>query len=294
MSFANRTSAGLPDMTNDMEASVVPGAAPAAPKTLKQELQDRMEEFLERDLFSLVIQPVVDFRTDTMTNGEVLSRLYHPERGVIFPDEFLPAIDALGLYPRFDRYIFRKSCVWLHRSMAAEEKIDCISCNFSRKTLSEAGIAQDMMQIADSYGIPHSKLGVEITEREQKTDEQQLIKNLNLLRESGFRIILDDYGNGVTSMNDLMQYPLDILKIERSLLLKTDTEQGKTAFRVMVSMFIELGAEVVCEGIETEEQNRLARESGCHYGQGFLYFKPIRQDQVFAMMRKGSLLEDDV
>ena len=282
------------NFANETEVSANMGAAPTAQKTLKQELQERMEEFMEMDQFTLVIQPVVNFRDNTVKDGEVLSRLEHPERGVIFPDEFLPVIDALGLYPAFDRYIFEKSCVWLHRSMADGNEFEILSCNFSRKTLSEADIAQDMIQIANNYGISHSKLGVEITEREPAPDEKQLINNLNLLRDAGFRIILDDYGDGVTSMSDLMQYPVDILKIDRSLLWKTTTEQGKTAFRAMVSMFMEMGAEVVCEGIETEEQNRLARESGCHYGQGYLYFKPIRQDQVFEMMHKASLLEEDV
>lgn len=282
------------NFANETDASANIGAAPTAQKTLKQELLDRMEEFMKMDRFTLVIQPVVNFRDNTVKDGEVLSRLEHPERGVIFPDEFLPVIDALGLYPAFDRYIFEKSCVWLHRSRADGNEFGILSCNFSRKTLSEADIAQDMIQIADNYGISHSKLGVEITEREPAPDEKQLIKNLNLLRDAGFRIILDDYGDGVTSMSDLMQYPVDILKIDRSLLWKTATEQGKAAFRAMVAMFIELGAEVVCEGIETEEQSRLARESGCHYGQGYLFFKPIRQDQVFEMMHKASLLEEDV
>ena len=282
------------NFANETEISANMGTASTAQKTLKQELQERMEEFMEMDQFTLLIQPVVNFRDNTVKDGEVLSRLEHPERGVVFPDEFLPVIDALGLYPAFDRYIFEKSCVWLHRSMADGNEFEILSCNFSRRTLSEADIAQDMIQIADNYGISHSKLGVEITEREPAPDEKQLIKNLNLLRDAGFRIILDDYGDGVTSMSDLMQYPVDILKIDRSLLWKTATEQGKTAFRAMVSMFMEMGAEVVCEGIETEEQSRLARESGCHYGQGYLFFKPIRQDQVFEMMHKASLLEEDV
>lgn len=281
-------------IAKETEASVYPRVIPIARKTLKQELQDRMEEFLEMDRFALVIQPVVDFRTNTVKDGEVLSRLEHPERGVIFPDEFLPAIDALGLYPEFDRYIFEKSCVWLHHSMKEGEEFNILSCNFSRKTLAEADIVQDLIQIADSYGIPHSKLGVEITEQENISTEQHMVKNLNLLKQAGFRIILDDYGTGVTSVNDLFRYPLDILKIDRSLLLKTDTDQGKTTFRAMVAMFIELGAEVVCEGIETKEQDRLAREAGCHYGQGFLYFKPLHQDQVLEMMRQASLPDEDV
>ena len=268
--------------------------APQTHEKLEQELAQRMEEFLQRDHFSLVVQPVVDFRTNTVSNGEVLARLNHPERGVIFPDAFLPAVDALGLYPRFDRYIFRKSCAWMRRSLADGEHFDCLSCNFSRKTLSEAGIAQDLVEIADQYGVPHSALAVEITERERETDARQLIENLNQLKAAGFRIILDDYGNGVTSVNDLMQYPLDIVKIDRSLLLNTRTEQGVNVFRELVAMAGRLGAEIVCEGIETPEQERFAREAGCHYGQGFLFFKPTEQNLVFEMIHRSSILEETI
>ena len=283
MSFAHET-----------EATAYTGAAPAAQKALNQELQERMEEFLELDRFTLVIQPVVNFRNNAVKDGEALSRLEHPERGVIFPDEFLPVIDALGLYPAFDRYIFEKSCVWLRRSMAEGNEFDILSCNFSRKTLSEADIVQDMIDIADGYGVSHGQMGVEITEREPATDEGQLVKNLNLLKEAGFRIILDDYGSGVAADDDLARYPVDILKIDRSLLWKATTEEEQNGFRAMVKRFLDMGAEVVCEGIETEEQNRLARESGCHYGQGFLFFKPLSQDQFFEMMRKASLPDGDL
>lgn len=276
------------------EEKSVAGTAPTAPESLKQELHRRMEEFLDRDLFSLIIQPIVDFKTDTAFNGEVLSRLNHKERGVVFPDQFLPVIDALGLYPKFDRYIFEKCCAWLRRSAAAEERYDGISCNFSRKTLSEEGLARDLIRIADKHGVPHEKVGLEITEREKETDARQLMENLKQLKAAGFIIILDDYGNGVTSVNDLKQYPLDIVKIDRSMLLNACTEKGKQEFCELVTLAAQMGMKVVCEGIETEEQNRFARESGCHYGQGFLFFKPVSQDQVFEMMYKGSIDEEDL
>ena len=275
--------------TNETETTAYTEVAPAVQKALKQELLERMEEFMEMDQFTLVIQPVVNFRDKAVKDGEVLSRLEHPERGVIFPNDFLPVINELGLYPSFDRYIFEKSCVWLQRSKAEGNEFDILSCNFSRKTLSDTGIVQDLIQIADTYGIPHGQVGVEITEQEPATDEQQLIRNLNQLKKAGFHIILDDYGECCATDADLLHYPIDILKIDRSLLWKAVTEESKAQFRAMVASFIEMGALVVCEGIETEEQDRLAREAGCHYGQGFLYFKPLSQDEIFAMMRKASL-----
>ena len=267
---------------------------PEPQNALGRELESRIAEFMEADCFSLMIQPVVDFRTDAVCSGEVLSRLNHPERGVIFPDEFLTAIASAELYPQFDRYIFQKSCAWLSRSMEKGEGLELLSCNFSRKTLSEANLASDLTQIADRYGIPHDRLAIEITEREQETDVEQFHSNLKQLKADGFRIFLDDYGSGVTTVKDLMQFPLNIVKIDRSILLAAETEQGKAAYRALVAMASELGAEVVCEGIETQEQSRFAREAGCQYGQGFLFYRPISTDQVFEMMEKSSIRREEV
>lgn len=270
-------------------ASLEAAVPPEPQNALEREMESRIAEFMELDHFSLMIQPVVDLRSDAVCGGEVLSRLNHPERGMIFPDEFLPAVDAAGLYPRFDRYIFRKSCAWLSRSMEEGEGLEILSCNFSRKTLSEANLASDLAQIADHYGIAHHRLAIEITERERETDAQQFYRNLAQLKSDGFRIFLDDYGNGVTSVKDLMQYPLDIVKIDRSLLVAAETEQGKAVYKALVAMAMELGDEVCCEGIETQEQSRFAREAGCHYGQGFLFFRPMDTQQVFEMMEKSSI-----
>lgn len=266
-------------------------AAPAAKNA--RELESRVAEFMEKDQFTLVFQPVVDFRTGSTCCGEILSRLNHPERGVIFPDEFLPAINAAGLHSEFDRYIFRKTCAWLSRSLEEGASVDTVSCNFSRKTLSEVGTASALAGIADRYGLDHHRLAIEITERERESDAGELIRNLTQLKAAGFRIFLDDYGCGVTSVKDLMQYPLDVLKIDRSLLLAAETEQGKAAYRGLVAMAAELGAEVACEGIETEQQSRFAREAGCDYGQGFLYYRPMSTEQVFEMMEKSSILHEE-
>lgn len=240
----------------------------------------------EQELFSLLIQPAVDFRTGCAFTGEALSRLNHPERGTVSADVFIPALDILGLGARFDRHIFQKCCHWLHRSEMEGQRFDRIACNFSRKTLSQTGIARELTRIVDSYGVPCHKLGIEITEQDPETDRHRLTENLRQLKAAGFRIILDDYGSGVTSEHDLYNFPLDIVKLDRSLLLKTGTEKGRAEFHRLVETFTRLGAEVVCEGIETEDHDRFVREAGCHYGQGYLYFRPVSHDRVFELIRQ--------
>lgn len=239
-----------------------------------------MESFLDQDRFDMVIQPIVDLRNGCTFTGEALARLNHPEHGNIPVDVVIATVDAMELYTKFDLYIFRKCCIWLSRAVQEGKRFDCLSCNFSRKTLSHPGIVREMILIADSYAVAYHTLGIEITEWKRETNLQQITENLWELKKAGFRILLDDYGSGVTTENDLHHFPLDTVKLDQSMLMNVDTEKGSTAFRTLVAQLTRMGMEVVCEGIETEAQSILAREAGCHYGQGFLYFPPIPQDMV--------------
>lgn len=268
-----------------------PVPVPSEQNTLQEELKMRAAEFMAFDRFSLVIQPVMNFATGIPDGGEVLSRLNHPEKGVIFPDDFLPAINAAGLYPRFDCYIFQKTCAWLSRSAGTGEMRGCVSCNFSRKTLSEPEIAARLAEIADSYGLRHDSLAIEITERERETDALRFRENLKQLKAAGFRLFLDDYGNGVTSLKEIMEYPLDVVKIDRSILYAAVTDREKEAYKALVATATAQGMKVVCEGIETEAQDAFARDCGCHYGQGFLYFYPTGVNEMFEMMERSRISE---
>ena len=241
---------------------------------------------LDQDRFCLVVQPIVDLRTGCAYTGEALSRLNHPELGSISADVFTPILETMERHSEFDLYIFRKCCLWMQQAGNVGKRFDRLSCNFSRATLSQRGLARELIRIADSYEIPHGKLGIEITEWRPATDMQQITENLRQLKEARFRIILDDYGSGVTSEWDLCNFPLDIVKLDHSLLQNAGTKEGSTEFRTLVSKLTQLGLKVVCEGIETEAQDTIAREAGCHYGQGFLYCAPLSQDRVFERIGK--------
>lgn len=265
------------------------GPVPELPATLEDELESRMKEFVAGDHFSLFIQPVVELSTGKICGGEVLSRLNHPERGLIFPDEFLKVINRMEMQRTFDLYIFRKSCAWLSRT----RRFDHISVNFSRKTLSEPEIALQLCDIADQYQVPHENVAIEITEWEKEKNIEQYRSNLKQLREKGFKIFLDDYGSGVTSIADLNQCSIDIVKIDRSVLLAAERADGSIILQSLTEMASRLGVDVVCEGIETEAQEKLARDCGCRYGQGFRYFKPVSAVELPDMIEKSSITGDD-
>ena len=261
---------------------------PAPRLNLEKELVKWMPDLIYYDRFRLTVQPVVDLQTGGIVGGEVLSRLDHPEQGIIFPDKFLPAVAEAGLYPRFDHYIFGKTCALIGKLREQGVVVRYLSCNFSRVTLSEKGAATRLSKIADDYGVPHDQLAVEITEREQETDTDQFCENLIDLKRAGFRIFVDDLGAGVTSVRDLWNYSVDVVKIDRSLLLAADTEQGRNAYRGLRNLVADLGCSTLCEGVETEEQHRFVLDVGCDYCQGFLFYRPMEEDQfVYLMGGKG-------
>lgn len=254
------------------------------PTNLEKELVKRMPDMISFDRFQLVVQPVVALENGEIVGGEVLSRLNHLEQGVLFPDKFLPAIEEAGLYPKFDHYIFRKTCQLMRYLLDQGVVLQYLSCNFSRKTLSEMEVAPRFSQIADSFGISHEGLAVEITERESETDHEQFCQNLRQLKEAGFRIFVDDLGAGVTSVRELWSYPVDVVKIDRSLLLAAEDEQGSSVYRGLRNLAVDLGCKVLCEGVETEAQHRFVLDVGCHYGQGFLFYRPMEADRFLSLM----------
>lgn len=258
--------------------------APVPQMNLEKELVKRMPDMIYYDQFQLVVQPVIDLETGGIVGGEVLSRLNHPEQGVVFPDVFLPAVEEARLYPKFDHYIFRKTCELMRRLSEQKVVLQYLSCNFSRMTLSEKGIATRLSKIADEVGVDHDSLVVEITERESETDTEQFFRNLRELKEAGFCIFVDDLGAGVTSVRDLWSYPVDVVKIDRSLLLAANTEQGQTAYCGLRNLVVDLGCKVLCEGVETEEQHRFVLDAGCHYGQGLLFYWPMEAEQFLYLM----------
>ena len=244
----------------------------------------RIPELICGDCFTLAVQPVIDLQTGGILGGEVLSRLNHPEQGVIFPDRFLQAVEAAGLYARFDYYLFAKSCRLLRSLRDRGASLRYLSCNFSRRTLSEQGAAARLTQIADDWGVPHGCLAVEVTERENESDSEQFCENLIELKKAGFRIFIDDLGEGVTSIRDLWNYPVDVVKLDRSLLLAAENDQGRSAYLSLRNLAVDLGCKVLCEGVETAEQHRLVLDAGCHYCQGFLFYRPMPPEQFASLL----------
>lgn len=239
-----------------------------------EKLERSITRSIQDNRFLLEFQPFVELGTGRMVGGEVLARLSGGEQGLVMPERFLAAVDTTNMHSQFDYYVFQKACSWLS-GLIRHKEIRYLSCNFSRRTMSEENFAQKVMEIADQYGVPHRIVALEVTEEEAASSQETMEHNLARLRQAGFAIFLDDFGAGVTSPADLKNLPVQVVKIDKGLLDRVHTLQGRMQFQSVVRMAKAEGAMVLCEGIETASQASYARRAGCDLAQGYYYSQPI-------------------
>ena len=201
-------------------------------------------------------------------------------------------MELTGLISKHDFYMFELACRQLEKWKDTKYSHISLSCNFTRITLSEENLIDKLLMISNGYSFDKSKIAIEITEDAIEKDRETATKNVKLCKELGFRIYLDDLGSGYTSLSNLCDYPIDVVKIDRDILLKTELENGKKLFAGIIALAHNMDIKVICEGVETEEQNSFVAQSNCDYIQGFYYYKPLpneESEKVF-LKNKDALL----
>jgi EAL domain-containing protein (putative c-di-GMP-specific phosphodiesterase class I) len=202
----------------------------------------------------MYFQFVVDSKSKKIVSAEALSRWDNPEKGIIGPYNYIGSMESEGIISKHDFHMFQLACRQLEKWSTTEYKDISISCNFTRITLSEEDFIENLKSISQKYSFDKSKLAIEITEDTMENDREIAKRNVILCKQLGFKVYLDDLGSGYTSLSNLCDYPIDIVKIDRDILLKTDTESGKALFCWIISLAHSLNIGVICEGVETVEQ----------------------------------------
>lgn len=240
----------------------------------------------EKNEFKMYLQFIVDNKTKKIISAEALSRWDNLEKGLIGPGKYIANMEASGLISKHDFYMFELACRQLEKWNNTKNGDISISCNFTRITLSEDNFADKLMMIANSYSFDKSKLSIEITEDAIERDRDAATKNVNRCKELGFKIYLDDLGSGYTSLANLCDYPIDVVKIDRDILLKAETGRGKKLFMGIIALAHSLNIKVICEGVETREQNDLVSASDCDFIQGWFYSKPLPLEECESFIDK--------
>ena len=247
-------------------------------------LVSRMESLQEQALaareFHIWYQPKYDLKTKRCVGAEALVRWESKELGFLPPGKFIPLFESNGFITQLDFYNLEHVMVFQREAKMRGLPVLPISVNQSRQHMREEGYLQRVQELVDVYSTDGIEL--ELTEtafdvlgEALRTHSLDIVQRLHGM---GFSIDMDDFGSGYSDLSLLNQLPLDVMKIDRSMLLASEgSERMQTVLRQMIELGHALGMKVICEGIETEEQEQLLIACGCEYGQGFLYGKPMRR-----------------
>lgn len=237
----------------------------------EKKLMEDVERGLKEREFILYLQFIVDNKTKKIVSAEALSRWQNPQKGLLLPGRYIGALESAGKISELDYYMFEQVCRLLHKWRDTELENVSISCNFTRMTLSDEQFADRISNLSARYVFDHQKLILEITEDTMELNRDRVMDNVFACKNLGFRVALDDLGSGYTSLVNLCDYPVDIVKLDRDILLKAE----KALVSGIVALAHSLDKKVVCEGVENEEQEQVIFDTDCDYIQGWYYSKPL-------------------
>ncbi|MDM4722889.1 bifunctional diguanylate cyclase/phosphodiesterase [Micromonospora sp. WMMA1363] len=258
-------------------------------------LEHELRGAIERDELRLAFQPVASLPSVRPVGAEALLRWRHPELGKVRPDEFIPLAEECGMIAKLGAWVLHEACHQLSRWLAEGHDV-WVSVNVSPRELHAPEYVVQVVEALRAHHVPPQRLVLEVTEHAVATDLDELIRRLTALRRTGVRIALDDFGAGYSSLGQLRRLPIDILKIDHSLVAEhapvrpVDTDGPAFAPMVDVVMRLghQLGLEVIAEGVTTPTELAAVVAAGCRFGQGALFGWGVPAEHLEAMLEAAT------
>jgi predicted signal transduction protein with EAL and GGDEF domain len=250
------------------------------------ELNTDLQKGLEQDQFVVHYQPILDLAGEELQGVEALVRWQHPERGLLPPDEFIPVAEQSGLIVPLGIWVLREACRQVRAWWEAfpEQKLS-LSVNLSPRQLYEPDLVAQVRTVLADTGFDPSGLILEITEGALMQGVEETKRKLADLKALGVRLAIDDFGNGSTTLAYLGEFPVDILKIDRSFIRgMSDNPEGRILVQAILDLARALRLDAVAEGIEMQEQRMELLTSGCASGQGFFFAEPVVPERIAALL----------
>ena len=256
-------------------------------------IETNLRSALNNDEFHLLYQPKVCLNTGHCHSVEALIRWVQPDGKVLPPDSFLPIAENTGLIKDVTQWVLTKTCqnleAWKNTGLDGVP----ISINVSAIDFSDARFLENVLGVIQHYDIDHSLLEFELTETVFFNDVEMVKNIMAVLHQNGIKLAIDDFGTGYSSFSYLQDLDLNFLKIDRSFITNVDKNERSLAIvKSIVDIGLNLGLEVIAEGIETEQELQCLRRMGCDYGQGYLFSKPLPEQELRQFVQSTSLLSN--
>lgn len=251
------------------------------------QLESDLRQALERGEFEVYYQPIMNLEAGSLSGFEALLRWHHPERGFVSPADFIPVAEDTEIIIPIGEWVLyeacRQVCEW--QSVYASDAPLTISVNLSGKQFKQPDLVGQVKRILYQTGLDANCLRLEITESMVMEDAEAATAMLRQLRSLNVQLSIDDFGTGYSSLSYLHRFPVNILKIDRSFVGRMSMdEESMGIVETIITLASKLKMDVVAEGIETDEQQRKLQALRCHYGQGYLFSKPVPASAAEALV----------
>ena len=249
---------------------------------LRKSIEDKMHSSLEKGQFKMYLQPKYDIKTDKIIGSEALIRWEQEDGSLMQPNDFIPIFEQNGFIVKIDEYMWEQACINISRRLKIGKRTVPISVNVSRLHLSDNEYLYKLNSLCERYDIDKKYIELEITETIENVNSNEAIK---AAKAEGYKLLMDDFGSGYSSLGTLKSTPFDVLKIDTKFLSSSmSSERGKKIIEHIISMSKDIHLEVIAEGVETQEQAEFLKDCGCDAAQGFYYSRPVPPEVLGAML----------
>ncbi len=253
-------------------------------------IENHMEKALVNGEFFVMYQPKVDLNTDKVVGAEALVRWQSPELGFMPPNTFIPIFERNNFVIKLDFYVYEQVFAFIRKCLDEGKPVVPVSVNMARNHNKPDSFVYSFTTLLKKYDIPPHLIEIELLER--SCMDKNILREITLmLQNEGFKVAMDDFGSGESSLNMLSSIPVNILKFDRSFLFASDSKEGhldensENFIKTLVNLGKNMKKETVFEGVETEEQRNFLRTIKCDKVQGYFYSKPLRENDYIDFLK---------
>ncbi len=243
---------------------------------MEREIIPMFERALRDNRILVYLQPKVAIESGHVIGAEALVRMLDDNGNIVPPMSFIPILERTGMIIKLDFCVLDQVCALIRKWIDNEIKPIRVSVNLSRFDFQEDGSWEQMLQKIKDFDIPREFLEFEVTETIFYDDVEFIINKLRQLRAKGHKVSMDDFGSGYSSLNTVGLMPIDIIKFDRGFVQNSiNNQKGLDIMTGLVDIFSKINMEVICEGVETEEEEKTVHQCGCDYVQGYFHDRPL-------------------
>ncbi len=257
-------------------------------KKIKENLADiEKKGDLDDERVLVYCQPIKNVKTGKYDSAEALMRMTIPEKGMIFPDMFIPLAESYNYIHSLTRIMLNKVCRFIKEMEEEGYNFKRISVNFAASEIIADDFSEEILSIIRNAGVEPEKIGIELTESQTETDFMIAKERMATLKNAGMTLYLDDVGTGYSNLDRVVKYDVDVVKFDRFFIL--EAEKDEKVIKMMKHLseaFRDINYELLYEGIETEKNQELCVSCGADYLQGYMYSKPVPIDKLREFFEK--------